>query len=328
MAVFDIAEDGQLEPVPGSPFPSGGLNPVSLGLAGDVLYVVNKNEDPNRDMRGTRPNYAAFRVGADGALTPIASATHELETPSRSPTQALIARGRYLFDADFGSFPLPSRRTMWGDELSQQRPSSIRAFRIQSDGSLLAHPALEAPEGAFDCAKCLDVDEDDVPDPLMFGLQVHPHEPLLYVGFVSAAKMGVYSFDEEGRLSFLRTVPNSGELICWIVVNRAGTQAYTTNNGDSTASVYDLADPREPKEIQVVKLEGDGHPYQIALDPSEQFLHVVKHRTFDETPVGEGNVLNVLRVNADGGLEEVPTSPLKLPVRDDLLARPQGVVAL
>ena len=148
------------------------------------------------------------------------------------------------------------------------------------------------------------------------------------MGFVSAAKMGVYSFDEEGRLSFLRTVPNSGELICWIVVNRAGTRAYTTNNADSTASVYDLADPREPREIQVVKLEGDGHPYQIALDPSEEFLHVVKHRTFDETPVGEGNVLNVLRVDADGRLEEVPTSPLKLPVRDDLLARPQGVVAL
>ena len=43
---------------------------------------------------------------------------------------------------------------------------------------------------------------------------------------------------------------------------------------------------------------------------------------------GEGNVLNVLRVDAEGRLEEVPTSPLKLPVRDDLLVRPQGVVAL
>jgi hypothetical protein len=36
----DIFDDGSLQPVPGSPFPSGGKNPVSIGLAGDKLYVV------------------------------------------------------------------------------------------------------------------------------------------------------------------------------------------------------------------------------------------------------------------------------------------------
>ncbi|HYO83427.1 MAG TPA: beta-propeller fold lactonase family protein, partial [Bryobacteraceae bacterium] len=62
IAVFDIADDGSLRPVPGSPFPSGGKNPVSLGFAGqDRVYIVNKNEDPGRDMTGTLPNYCGFQ---------------------------------------------------------------------------------------------------------------------------------------------------------------------------------------------------------------------------------------------------------------------------
>ena len=43
IAVFNINGDGSLTPVKGSPFPSGGVNPVSLGLTGNQLYVVNKN---------------------------------------------------------------------------------------------------------------------------------------------------------------------------------------------------------------------------------------------------------------------------------------------
>src|SRR5579872_2282077 len=42
IAVFHILSDGSLSPVNGSPFPSGGVDPVSVGLAGNVLVVVNK----------------------------------------------------------------------------------------------------------------------------------------------------------------------------------------------------------------------------------------------------------------------------------------------
>ena len=61
IAIFDMFDDGSLQPVPGSPFPSGGKNPVSIGLAGDKLYVVNKNDDPGRDMSGSKPDYAGER---------------------------------------------------------------------------------------------------------------------------------------------------------------------------------------------------------------------------------------------------------------------------
>lgn len=326
IAVFHIRAYGKLEPVEGSPFPSGGKNPVSLALAGDKLYVVNKNEDPGRDMTKTKPNYTGFRVTKQGKLIPIPNSTLELPTASRSPTQVLLAENKFLFDGDFGRFPLASRVAMWGEKLKDDTPSMIRSFKINPNGTLTQYESIQAPPGAFEGG--LDVDEDGKPDPLMFGLQVHPHRPIVYVSMVSSAKMAVFEYDKEGRLNFLRLVPNKGQLICWIKVNKAGTRAYTTNNGDNTVSVYDLTDPTHPVEIQTLELKGDGHPYQMDLDSTEGFLQIVKHRTFEQTPIGEGNVLNVLKVDSEGLLMEVESSPLKLPVRDDLLARPQGVAAL
>ena len=326
VAVFDVQADGGLKPVTGSPFPSGGKNPVSLGLVGDRLYVVNKNEDPGRDMTKTLPNYAGFRVGEDGSLTPIPKSVFELPTASRSPTQALVVEGKFLFDGDFGSFPLPSRVEMWGKGLLKDSASLIRSFKINSDGTLHQHPPVLAPEGEFDGG--MDVDGDGNADPLIFGLQVHPKKKLIYIGFVTAAKIGVYRYDDEGRLTFVRSVPNKGKLVCWIKINKAGTRAYTTNNADDTVSVYDLSDAESPKEIQTLQLKGHGHPYQFALSPDERSLYVVKHRTFNETPLGDGSVLNVLTVGHDGMLEETDSSPVILPVQNDLLARPQGVLVI
>ena len=48
IAVFHIGENGALTPVEGSPFPSGGNDPVSLGLSGSTLFVVNKSGDFGR----------------------------------------------------------------------------------------------------------------------------------------------------------------------------------------------------------------------------------------------------------------------------------------
>lgn len=64
VAVFYIGGDGALTPVAGSPFPSGGFQPVSLSLLGNTLTVVNKNEDPAQASAEAvaQPNYTTFRV--------------------------------------------------------------------------------------------------------------------------------------------------------------------------------------------------------------------------------------------------------------------------
>lgn len=92
--------DGSLTSVPGSPFASGGVRPVSVGLAGDRLYVANQVAD-GAQSGATLPNYTGFTVGSGGQLTPIAGSTVTVVAQA-SPSQALVSPGRdIVFGADF-----------------------------------------------------------------------------------------------------------------------------------------------------------------------------------------------------------------------------------
>ena len=297
IAVFRIAADGTLRPVPGSPFPSGGSNPVSVGLAGDVLCVVNKDQDPDHPGQSL-PNYTSFRVTPRGRLVPVPRSTVTVDAGS-SPSQALTAPdGDLLFGADF----------MGG---------LLRSFRIAPSGRLRPRAAVPLPPAEF-------AGTGQPPFPL--GLALHPEEPLLYVGFVTINRLGVYRYNDAGDLRFLRTVPNSGQALCWVRVNADGTRLYTTNTGDRSVSVYDISlDPAEPVEIQQVTLRGQGNTFQLELDSTGRFLHVVTQQAAPSEDV-TANALHVLRVGDDGRLAEVPSSPTVLPVPNR--TRPQGVAAL
>jgi 6-phosphogluconolactonase (cycloisomerase 2 family) len=300
IAVFKTAADGTLTPVNGSPFPSGGSNPVSLGLAGNVLCVVNKDEDP--DHPGLfLPNTTSFRVTDGGRLVRVPRSTI-FDPLGSDPSQALIAPGGSLmFGADFLG-------------------GVLRSFGIARNGRLDSRAVLPLPAAEF---------ADSGSPPLPLGLAAHPDKPLLYVGFVTINRVGVYRYNASGALRFLRTVPDSGSGVCWLLVNADGSRLYASNTGDPSVSVFDLTDdPSEPIEIQKVNLKvaPGTHPggFQFALDPSGGFLHVVTQQSSASLTV-EANALHVFRVGHDGKLTEVPSSPTLLPVPN--LTRPQGVVA-
>jgi 6-phosphogluconolactonase (cycloisomerase 2 family) len=298
VAVFRINADGSLAPVDGSPFPSGGSNPVSVGLSGDdVLCVVNQDQDPGHPGRFL-PNYTSFRVTGQGRLVPIPRSTFFVDAGA-SPSQALVSPdGGVLFGAEFLG-------------------GLLRTFRIADNGRLVPGVAQPLPPAEF-------ADTGAPPNPL--GMWVHPTKRLLYVDFVTINRVGVYRYNEAGDLRFVRSVPDSGKAACWALVNKAGTRLYASNTGDSSISVFDIArDPTEPVEIQKVSLRTTGSCFQFALDPTESFLHVVTQQAAPSQDV-TANGLNVLKVAADGTLTEVPSSPTRLPVPN--LVRPQGVAAL
>ena len=298
IAVFNINSDGSLDPVVGSPFSSGGSNPVSVGLANDnVLIAVNQSADPNHP--GTPPpNYTSFRVSPQGQLTPIPSSTITID-PGSSPSQALISPdGTLMFGAEFLG-------------------GTLRTLKIQADGRLVQTDAQPLPPSEF-------VGTGAAAQPL--GLAVHPTEKLLYVGFVLINKLAVYRYNSEGKLHFLRTVQVPGQLPCWILINQAGTRLYTSNTLDPSISVYDIGgDPTTPLEIQTVKLRSTGYSVQFALDSTESFLHVVTQGQLLTSPPSS-NAINILAVASDGTLTEVTSSPNILPVAS--MVRPQGVKAL
>jgi 6-phosphogluconolactonase (cycloisomerase 2 family) len=298
IAVFHINPDGSLTPVDGSPFSSGGSNPVSVGLSGDdVLIVVNQDQDPGHPGRFL-PDYASFRVTGQGRLVPISRSTFFVDAGA-SPSQALVSPdGGVVFGAEFLG-------------------GLLRTFRVAQDGRLVPGVAQPLPPAEF-------AGTGSPPFPL--GLAVHPTRRLLYADFVTINRVGVYRYNEAGDLKFVRSVKDSGKAPCWALVNRAGTRLYASNTADASVSVFDIdRDPTEPVEIQRVPLRTTGSCFQFALDPSESFLHVVTQQAAPSQDV-TANGLNVLRVEADGTLTEVPSSPTHLPVPN--LVRPQGVAAL
>jgi hypothetical protein len=193
----------------------------------------------------------------------------------------------------------------------------LRTFRIDARGRLILRDTQPLPVSVFAGTSS---------PPLPLGLAVHPTANLLYVDFVTISQIGVYHYNHKGKLTFLRTAPDSGMAPCWALVNKPGSRLYASNTGDSSISVFDISgDPAHPVEIQHLKLRTTGSCFQFKLDSSEKFLHVVTQGTSETSPA-TANGLNVLSVAPDGTLTEVPSSPTILPVGP--MVRPQGVAAL
>jgi len=317
IAVLDIHDDGTLTPVTGSPFASGGIDPVSVGLAGNFLYVVNQDGDPAQDAAAGAPNYTGFKVGSDGTLTAIPDST---VAAGSTPTVALVSPdGKLLFGADFLA-PV---------EATPQGP--LRAFAIGSTGLLTAAPgtpmAIPVIDGGVDGGG---------PPPVALGLGLNPTAKVLYVDFPKRSQVGVYTYDgTTGALTYKAVASVSGPAPCWVRVSADGKFLYVTDTANDSVSVLDSSTPLAPVEVQNLQLQDpgailmDGSPataseaYEEALSPDDKFLYVLSQRSTTDAAVTTGNVLHVLSIAADGKLSEtVADVKISLP----LGTRPQGVV--
>jgi hypothetical protein len=188
-------------------------------------------------------------------------------------------------------------------------------FQIDWQGRLHALPSIALPASEFGATT----------PRLPLGLWNNPAAPVLYVGYVTANKIGVYRYSSTGELKFLRTVPNAGQGICWIRSNQSGTRLYTTDTATNQVSVYDASDPQFPVEIQTLTLEGVGNAFQITLSDDGKSIYTISQRTSSSLSPGQGNVLHTLSVQSDGTVDETGT-PITLTVPAG--TRPQGVAVV
>ena len=117
----------------------------------------------------------------------------------------------------------------------------LQSFRVANDGTLKQNPPQALPDSVFTGLTGAH---------LPLGMRTHPSQQILYVDITPISQVAVYSYDEKGVLSFVRTVADSGAAPCWAVVNHSGTRLYATNTGDNSIAVYDLKDPLNPVQIQ------------------------------------------------------------------------------
>lgn len=321
IAAFRTNADGSLTPVYGSPFPSGGRNPVSLALRLDTLFVVHKAEDG-----AAPPTYNALHVSVNGGLMPLTGAGSSAEL-SGSPWGAYMEpRGRFLF----GTQLLPG---VGGPVLPD---GQIDVFAIEHTGRFSVAPG--SPHQ-------LPPDTSGIlppPMPSALNLISHPTRQVLYVALPARNQLAVYTYGDDGVLTFVKTVPNSGQGICWLLVDEGGTRLFTVSAASATVSVYDLSDAEAPVERSSLTLRYaesgppfvdamgarqtvTSRPFQLALDRAEAHLYVVSQRVTTNVADETGNYLHVLEV--DGGDLHEREAPIDLRGADiAATARPQGVL--
>jgi 6-phosphogluconolactonase (cycloisomerase 2 family) len=307
IAVLKIGNDGTLAPVPGSPFPSGGQTPVSLGINGNYVYVVNKSQDYVHTITA-KPNYTVLTIDNKGALKPVTGSTIETGAGS-SPSNVLISRnGKFAFGTDFLGFML------------SPAIGTLRSFTLGADGRLSNSGTPQAlPEmgGAL-------------------GLTQNPKDNTLYVGFPVTGKVGVYNIDaSSGILNFVTSVA-SGPAACWLRTAHGGNNLYALNSAENSISIYNTAVPKAPLLLNKLMLKQAGPLYaagenmfttsqdfSFEFSPAEDFVYVVSQHTNTDFSIGNYNYIHVLNVAVDGTLQETG-EPLQLPVPN--MYRPQGVL--
>lgn len=349
IAVFDVRKDGSLVHVPGSPFDAMGVNPVSVAVSGSNVLVANRNEDPAQldALRGAaNSSYVSFKMNKNGSLQLVS--VSELDDGHKS-TQVLVSSRNsqivfgndFQVDADFDGDGTVSK--LFGNEPSVR--GRINTFGLSTKtGQLKLVDRQALPETASPAP--------EVPT-VPLGLWDHPKKNLLYVGLVTRNQLGVFRYDDTGKLSFVAAVPNSGQDICWLKTNKKGTRLYAVNNlpreeqGDnaSTITVFDISGRNAEKPVEIDRIalplplgtfinnrniaQPNSTAFQFAIDDREKFLYVVNQR-IDQTPdnaLEDGNLLHVLKIVDDGKLSLVGSRALG-PDGVTFDSRPQGVVTL
>jgi 6-phosphogluconolactonase len=265
-----------------SQVPSGGTMPESLALYGSLLYVLNV---ATANANGTTGNIYGYRIGNDGALTPLGSSQPlaNAAPPDHSADPRAIdidPTGKVIVVTE-----------LVGGLLKGGAPGAIDTFVVGSDGKAgpaVAHPTSDVfPFGfAFDNKGHLIVS------------QLHnPMDPTA-IGSVST-----YNVSAPGDVTAIDTKSSGGILPCWVAVTNDGRFTYVVNTGaghPAPVTRYGLSPSGalSPLSPPADSQAGEFARTDEAFSRDSKFLYVLAPQ------VGPGNPSHIdeYRVGADGGL--------------------------
>jgi len=276
ISVLAVGSGGALTLAPGSPVSSGGIEPVSIAVHGDLVYVANEGNGT------TGSNYTGFTLGDDGQLVPLSDSTVSL-SPTALP-------GDILFNG--------TGKNLIGVEVGTTDPSTFRidSFVVGDDGRLT--PAVGSPFPAQAAGP--------------FGSAFSPTSPHhLYVsnahGGAGNGSVSAFSVNPNAKLKSLDGSPYADEQTapCWVEISHDGRYLFAVNTGSTTLSSYRiLANGSLTLLGSTPFSSGTGiRPFDARLDPSGDHLYVV-----------DAAIASVSAFAVNGGsLTELASSPTVLP---------------
>jgi 6-phosphogluconolactonase len=274
ISVLRIHQDGSLQQVEGSPVASGGTEPVSIAVNGNLVYVANSG-DPT-------PNFTAFTLNPGGHLRPLSGSTVTLPAGSNPVDVLFNSTGRNLVGALVGP-------TFSG-------PSYVASFAVGPDGRLTAAPGSPYAAQA----------------PGTIGSEFRPTKPAQL--FVSNAHAGAgagsvsaYTVAKDGTLTPVIGSPfaDNQTAPCWVEISHDGKYLFTVNTASGTISSYEIA--ADGSLALLGSTPQRGAPglgsFDLRLDPGGKFLYVVD---------ASSDAVSAFSVSG-AALTELSGSPIALP---------------
>jgi DNA-binding beta-propeller fold protein YncE len=321
IAAFHINSDQTLTPVQGSPFPSGGQAPISIGIHGSTAVVVNKAVDDVRNITAP-PTIVTFKINGDGSLTQSGSFTG---APHSSPGQALLdPTGKVLVVPDlFAGDILGLAQGSNGVFHQVSRVSITQAEATNGQNKVsTALPAMKLPPGVSP-PKLPTLPPGTPPAFTVQGFAFDPVHPFVYGGIALKGELLVLGYSPTGALNLVNTVPiPHGAGVCWAAITPDGHFLYLSLTFSNTIAVFDISTPSQPRFVEDFPLKGLGGSFNVSLDPSGTHAFVVSIRNGAVPP--SAAVLHSLQIGADGRLSE-PTPPAALPVSYNALKDDTGM---
>lgn len=276
ISVLEIEADGSLSAVPGSPVSSGGIEPVSIAVHEDLVYVANEGNGTSGS------NYTGFTLSDDGELTALSDSTVPL------PPTALP--GDILFNG--------TGKNLIGIEVGTTDPSTflIDSFVVGVDGLLT--PAAGSPFPA------------EAAGP--FGSEFSPtNSHHLYVsnahGGTGNGSVSAFSVTPNAKLRSITgsPYPDGQTAPCWVEISHDGRYLFAVDTGSTTISSYRILANGSLRYLMSTPFSsGVGiRPFDARLDVSGDHLYVV-----------DAGIAAVSGFAVAGGtLTELVSSPAALP---------------
>ena len=206
ISVLRIRHDGSLSLVPGGVVSSGGDQPVSVAVHGDLVYVANSGTGGS--------NFTGFRLGFFGQLQPIPGSTVTLPGNAQPGDVLFNGTGTKVAGTLVGT-------------------SRIDSFTVGSGGRLTAAPG--SPFTAQGLGPFGSEFRPTNPDQLFVS---NAHNVGAGPGTISA-----FSDSANGTLSSIGSSPFADlqTAPCWVEISHDGRFLFTVNTGSGEISRYSIA---------------------------------------------------------------------------------------
>jgi 6-phosphogluconolactonase (cycloisomerase 2 family) len=274
ISVLRIARNGSLALVSSGPVASNGIEPVSIAVHENLVYVANEGDGAT----ATGSNYTGFLLDPRGTLHPIPNSTIVL-SPTASPGDVFFSPdGRHLVGTEVG-------------------PALIDSFDVVGGGLLALAPGSPfAAQG---------------PGP--FGSEFRPtNSSQVFVsnahGGTDAGTVSAFDVTANGILTSVAGSPYADNQTapCWVEISHDGQYLFTVNTGTPSISSYAIAADGTLTLIGSAPFANSAaspKPFDARLDPSGKFLYVVE---------SGADAVGVFAVNG-GTLTEISSSPFAGP---------------